>query len=481
MAEFVIPEFLQHHSVDEVHEIMKSILPADIDISEGSHEWNKTRPTALVVAEVCEFVLPEVIKLIFPEFSYDEFLGYHAKTRNMERLDATAATGEITITGEIGSKIPAGSLFATVSINDEPSISYRTTEDGEITDEAIVKASIRCIEEGTAGNVVKNTPFFAKDQIDGVVSAVNEEAIRFNEKLDPQYASGLLTITGKVGTVIPAGSIFSSRYSDQYPSVQYETLQEIVIPACVRVRVECTEVGSVGNTIRDTVILVGSKLTGIKAVTNEEPITGGTERESDESLQERITEYDRTQGESFVGNVADYKRWAENVDGVGAAIVIPAYDDTGLVTIIIIDANGAPATEELCESVYNYIMRPDDEESRLAPVNAYLSVIPPETLTICVKATTELEYEATLESVKANFMAALALYIPEALVDKEIKYSRIWSILSSVAGVNDHKGLKVGLKYSGENIAYGTGNIPITARQLPIIEVENLDLTTGSV
>ena len=385
MGEFIIPSFLQRHSADEVHEKMKAILPADIDISEGSHEWNKTRPTALVVAEVCQFVLPEVIKLIWPDFSYDEFLDYHANTRNMERLAATAATGDITITGAAGTKIPAGIMFATASINSEPSISYVTMDDAEIDE------------------------------------------------------SGSVTV-----------------------------------------RVECTQTGSIGNTMKDTVILVGSKLTGINSVTNEEPITGGTERERDESLQNRVTEYDRTQGESYVGNPSDYKRWAMSVDGVGAAVVIPAQDNTGLVTIILIDANGAPATKELCDEVYNYIMRPDDEDKRRAPVNAYLSVIPPETLIICVKARTELEYEATLESVKANFMADLALYIPEALEDKEIKYSRVWSILSGVYGVNDHTGLEIGLK-TEDGCSYGVGNIPITKRQLPIIEVENLELTAGSV
>lgn len=387
MAEFKIPEFLLNHTTDDIHAKMKAQLPADLDVSEGSHAWNLTRPTALVAAELCEFILPEIIKLIFPEFAYGEFLDWHAKTRAMERLDATKATGELTITGEPGLIIPAGSLFATASINEEPSVTYETVEEVTIP------------EEGT-----------------------------------------------------------------------------------VKVRIQCTEPGVVGNTTKHTIILVGSKLTGITAVTNEEAVTGGTEQESNESLQARIVEYDRTQGQSFVGNIADYKRWATSVDGVGAAIVIPANDDTGLVTIILIDANGAPATEELCTSVYNYIMRPDDEDKRLAPVNAYLSVIPPETLTISVRATVELLPEATMEAVQANFMAQLALYIPEALEAKEIKYTRVGAILSAITGVNDYRDLQIGLKDEASgSVDYGVSNIPITSKQLPIIEAENLILTAGTV
>lgn len=387
MADFTIPDFLLNHTTDEIHQRMKELLPADLDISEGSHAWNLTRPTALVAAELCEFILPEIIKLIFPQTSYSDFLDLHAETRAMTRLAATAATGELTITGAPGVVIPAGSHFATAAINDEPSVTY-------------------------------------------------------------------------------------------------ETLEEVTIPeeGSVKVQIRCTETGNIGDTAKNTVILVASKLTGITGVTNEKEIGGGAEEETDEALQARITEYDRTQGQSFVGNVADYKRWATSASAdVGAAIVIPANDDTGLVTIILINADGKPATPELCEVVYNYIMRPDDEDKRLAPVNAHLSVIPPEKLTIAVKATVETTLDATLESVQANFMAQLALYIPEALEANEIKYTRVGAILSAINGVNDYRDLQIGLKAEDDTVNYGVANIPITSTQLPIIEAENLILTAGTV
>lgn len=384
--EFVTPDFLLNHSTDEVHKIMKDILPVDIDTSEGNHVWNLTRPTALVVARLCEFVLPEVIKLIFPYSSYGTYLDDHGEVRRIARKEATAAIGEITITGEPGSKIPAGSQFSTASINDDPAVFYETLEDAEIPD------------------------------------------------------SGSITVT-----------------------------------------VQCTETGIIGNTAKNTIIFPASRLTGITGVNNAEAITGGTEVEDDAALIERIMEFDRTHSESFIGNPADYRRWAMSVDGVGAAVVISAQDDTGLVTIILVDSNGAPATQELCDEVYNYIMRPDDEYERLAPVNAYLSVIPPETLIISVKATIEMDFEATLESVQANFMAQLALYIPEALEDNEIKFTRVGAILSSINGVNDYMDLQIGLKQADGSVTYGGKNIPITSRQLPIIEAENLILSVGTV
>lgn len=385
MATFETPVFLKNHSPEEVHEIMKMILPDDIDVSQGGHGWNFTMPTALVISELCEFVLPEVIKLIFPQWSYGEFLDYHAKDRRMTRRAASAATGEITITGPANTVIPAGSLFSTASVN-------------------------------------------------GVAS------------------------------------------------VDYETMEAATIPetGSVTVAVQCTRTGTVGNTPANTVVMVSNNITGITSVTNAEPVTGGTEEEDDESLIQRIEEYDWAMGDSFVGSAADYKRWATSVSGVGSATVISAQDTSGLVTIILTDGNGAPATEQLCEAVYNYIMSPDDPDARLAPVNAILTVVPPATMEIGITATVELADNATLESVRTAFAAQMALYLPEALDDGEIKYSRVWAALSATEGVNDFTALQVGLK-DGDSITYGTANIAITSSQLPTISLDDLILTAGTV
>lgn len=382
--EFVTPDFLQSHSTEEVYEKMKSILPPDIDLSEGSHGWNMTRPTALVVAELCEFILPEVIKLVFPEWSYGEFLDGHAKARSITRRSALAATGTITIEGEANSLIPAGSLFSTAAINDEPSVSYETLEDA---------------------------------------------------------------------TIPESGS--------------------------VAVEIQCTQAGTIGNTTANTVVLVSSKLTGVASVTNPEPITGGAEEEDDEDLITRITEYDVNQGDSFVGSIADYKRWATSVSGVGEATIVAAQDDSGLVKIYVTDSDGGTANENLPTTVYNYIMSPDDPGERLAPINANIKVLYPEKMNIGVKATIELEPEATIENVKTNFIAQLALYFPIAMDEKEIKYTRVASCLSSTTGVADFKDLQI--REIADSSEYGTANIPITTTELPAALAENLDLTRGTV
>lgn len=385
MSEFETPDFLKNKSTEDFHKMMLDELPADIDKSGGNHVWNKTRPTALVAAFICEYVIAEAVKQILPEWSYGTFLDGHAKTRRITRRAATAANGYITVTASAKATIPAGSLFSTASINDEPSVDYRTLE--EVT--------------------------------------------------------------------IMAGE-------------------------SVKIPVECTQTGTIGNTQAGTIVLVASKLTNVSAVINEEDITGGTEEEDDETLKLRIEEFDKTQGDSFVGNLADYKRWATDVDGVGEATPIPPTDDSGIVTIILTDMNGEPATEKLCENVYNYIMKPDDPYNRLAPVNAILVVKAPDTMSICIKATIELKAGASMEDVKIAFMSAVALYLPIALEEEEVKYTRICNILGDTPGVNDYKDVQIGAK-SGDTITYGTSNIPITNTQLPVIDEKDLTLTGGTV
>ena len=385
MSEYVTPDFLKNRSTEDNHKKITEILPQDIDLSAANHAWNMTRPTALAMAEICEAILPRVVQLIIPGWSYGTYLDGHAKGRNMYRREATRATGEITVTGKAGVVIPTGSLFSTAAVNDEPSVDYATT----------------------------------------------------------------------ASATIPAGG-------------------SVTIP------VQCTQTGIVGNTPANTVVLLSSKLKDITSITNAEAITGGTEEESDESLQARIDEADRSQGNSYTGCPADYKRWATSVAGVGEATIIPAQDDSGLVRIILTDANGDPATTNLCDAVYNYIMRPDEPDKRMAPIGASLAVSPPDTINISIKATVELADNATIESVKAAYLAALTSYLPVAFGDGEVKYTRVAAALASVEGANDYANLQIGIK-NADSVTYGTANISVSASQLPTISADDLVLTAGTV
>lgn len=289
-----------------------------------------------------------------------------------------------------------------------------------------------------------------------------------------EYATGEITITGVAGTEIPISSMFSTIGINDEPSVDFYTTQEAVIgeDGTVTVPIMAQQEGTIGNVPAGTIILNSSELDDITTVTNEKATSGGIEIETIESLQQRIVDADMTMDSSYGGTMADYKRWALSVTGTGSAVIVPPEDDSGIITIILTDALGNPADETLCQAVYNYIMRPDDPEERLAPINDKIEVVPPSAVQMTISATVELVSGATIEQAKEMFVEAMRGYIVEAADAGEIKYTKVGSILSNVAVINDYKDLTI----DGAAV-----NIPITDAQVPLISADSITLTEGTV
>lgn len=289
------------------------------------------------------------------------------------------------------------------------------------------------------------------------------------------HATGKIIIKGKVGTEIPVNSAFSTASINGEPAVDFMTTEEAIIndTGVVSVSIQAVDAGTAGNVPAATIVMKANKISGIEEVTNSEETSGGTEEESIEDLQARIMEYDETQGVSFVGSEADYKRWALEVNGTGNAVIISAQDDSGLITIVLTDANGAPANETLRKEVYNHIMRPDTPAERLAPINGgNIQVIAPQTIPITIDVTVEINSTVTISTVNDKILNALMAYMVEATEDREVRYTKIGSIISNIEGVEDYAALLVNS---------GTANIPLNNQQLPTIDEDNLHITIGIV
>lgn len=287
-------------------------------------------------------------------------------------------------------------------------------------------------------------------------------------------AAGTLVVTGQPGFYIPPGAVFSTAGGNGVDPVEFLAAQGVELgegPA--EVPVEAAVPGSGGNVAANTILLtVSDRMAGVASVTNPLPTTGGYDQEDDETLRARILEYDRNPG-SFIGNPADYKRWAMAVTGVGGATVIPAQDNSGTVTIVLVDANGYPAPEQLCQAVYRYIMEGDNPAGqRLAPLNALLAVKPPEALALTVSAVIELVPGTEPEAVRSGFLQRVNAYFDTAREDGEIRFTRIAALLSAVPGVHDYRALLV----NG-----GQANIPLPDDMAPTISAESVSFSEGVV
>lgn len=285
------------------------------------------------------------------------------------------------------------------------------------------------------------------------------------------YAYGTLQITGTPGTKLEKGKIFCTPATDQSSSIEFSLMdyQEIPEEGNIIAEIIAVESGSGSNVAQNTVTLIQKPVKGVSGVTNPEPVTGGTERESDEDYRERIMDAYQN-GISFVGNDADYIRWAKEVVGVGMASVIPEWDGPGTVKLILIDANGQPANEYICQEVYDYIMCPDDRLQRKAPIGAILTVSAPDLVSVTYSATIELLSGYSLQQVQTEFEKNLLKYYDKALGEGEIKYTKICAVLSETAGVNDFKDLLI----NGV-----VGNISIHIYEFPI--TESISLISGVV
>ncbi len=277
-------------------------------------------------------------------------------------------------------------------------------------------------------------------------------------------AEGYVTITGVTGTTIPKGFLFSTPATQISGGIEFAATESKTIPAegTVQVPVKCISTGVDGNVSPGSITLMASPISGIESINNASTLSGGTPEETDDSLRQRVKESDAQGSSSFVGNDADYKRWAQEVDGVGDVVVVPEWEGagTGTVKLIVMDATGSPANQTMLDAVYDHIMSDDDRDHRLAPIGAILTVVTAGPVSISVSASIVLDEDADILSVTTAFRTALQAYFAEAKTENAVRYTRVASVLSETVGVLD---------YSTLLLNGGTENVTITVNDYPTI------------
>jgi len=274
-------------------------------------------------------------------------------------------------------------------------------------------------------------------------------------------AETTLKVTGTANTTIPEGFVFSTAATTISDNIEFASTEEITLDSNGEgeIPVTCTETGTVGNVPANSITLMSSPVSGISSITNEAAATGGTDEETDEAFSARIVERERDGENSFVGCDADYKRWAMEVDGVGAAIVVPEWDGPGTVKVIVMDANGEPATTTIITNVYDHIMSPDDQSLRLAPIGATLTVNTASVMPLTITADIILDEDYTVNDVTEAFKASLASCLEQAMTEGTLRITRVGAILSQTEGVIDYENLLI--NNSPDNITVTVDEYPV--------------------
>lgn len=258
-------------------------------------------------------------------------------------------------------------------------------------------------------------------------------------------ASGVVTVTGTPGIVIREGFAFCTESIHGGASLEYAATGEVTIPdnGAADVPVEALLPGDGSNVEPGAVNMAVVPLEGISSITNHEKIKGGTNEETDEAYYGRIADYNASIGASFVGNNADYIRWAKSVDQVGIVNVIPEKEGPGTVKLILMKDNGEPVDDDVIPKVYDEIMSPNNPLERKAPIGVKLTVSAPEKCNISYSVTVLLKEDYLMNTIVSDFSKRLTQYYPEAKKDGSLRYNRISAILTEISGVKDFSGLKI--------------------------------------
>ncbi|HIS61456.1 MAG TPA: baseplate J/gp47 family protein [Candidatus Scybalomonas excrementigallinarum] len=199
--EFTNPDFVEGNSEEEIHERMMANLPANIDDMPGGFPYDFTMPTAIEKAELINFIAPRILMIMFPQFAWGDWLDLHGDGCGLKRREATKASGYVTLTGENGVEIAAGTVFCTPATDTNSSVEFESTE-LVVVSEGIAKVPISAVQTGIYSNVAAGSITLALKPITGIYSIINEFAVTggTEEEEDDVFRERIMDANANKGT-----------------------------------------------------------------------------------------------------------------------------------------------------------------------------------------------------------------------------------------------------------------------------------------
>ncbi len=185
------------------------------------------------------------------------------------------------------------------------------------------------------------------------------------DRKDAAFATGVVTFTGTVGTVIGTGVQVAVEQSDGTENpVAFATTAGGTIPGggSIDLPVQATQAGAAANVASGQIAVLLSSVAapdgtpGISAVTNAAATSGGADVETDDKYRVRVLlEWQSARGG---GTVGDYESYALDYPGVGFAKIIPVVQGGGTVAVIVTDEDNKPLGSTTVLGLQNQIDPP---------------------------------------------------------------------------------------------------------------------------
>lgn len=189
------------------------------------------------------------------------------------------------------------------------------------------------------------------------------------------FATGIVTVTGVNGKVIPEGTILQRSDGVQFATRTIGTISSLTLELVV----DAVVAGDSGNTDGGVELIFVSPIDGVQSIAvvdGIDIITGGVEIESDASYLARILE--RIQEPPAGGATSDYEKWMLAISGVTRVWVYPLEQGIGTVTVrFMMDdlyTDGIPHAGDVsaCQTAIDLLKPATAEVYILAPVSVPL-------------------------------------------------------------------------------------------------------------
>jgi uncharacterized phage protein gp47/JayE len=238
-------------------------------------------------------------------------------------------------------------------------------------------------------------------------------------------SSGTASVTGTAGKVLASGAQIRGE------GVSVATTEACTIgeDGTAQVAVKSTGTGATTNSSAAQSATLVSPPEGINSAVTVNPLTGGTDAESDASLLARYLDILRKPPAG--GNKYDYKRWALEIDGVTSAYVEPLRRGLGTVDVAITSNNDLPP-QDLIDAVLAHIedVRPVTAKDTLvlAPTKKSVDFV----VQIAVSGLTIAQATPLVQSTITDFMDRLE-------PGQSLIISQLETEISLIPGITDRK------------------------------------------
>lgn len=469
---------------------------------DDANEWTDTRvgswwsilttPGVRECAAIYDFMGTEVPSAAMVVWSWGDYLDDLAEGYLTERSGGTAAEGKVTFYGLANQVVNAGARVGVEVVDtDSEAQEYEVQSGGTIVDDLGAPTGLGSSVQNSGGAVPNGTFYF-------VVTALNNEGETVPSAQKSQAVAaggdGIVDLTwtpkaGATGYRIYRGSVNGGPYgligevtgtafSDDgsplpdmgiTPPTTDGTGGQVTLP------VRAVRTGVATNAAAGQVTVPLSSV-GVADLSNLEPISGGSDPESDESLRQKVRSKFAVGGP---GNIADYKQWALNFgQGIGKVVVVPTWDGGGTVLVIILTEDGDPLPASVVTALKTYLDPVDGQGEGKAPIGHSVTVTTAASVNVTVAMTIEFESGYSLDgaadtaAIRPQIEAAIRTYIDSVQPGGEIVRQKIAARVAAFAGVHD---------VSVPTINGSPANLTLDDDPAQVGSLSTLTLTAGTV